>query len=223
MSMTIDQTVGEIATNEPLATRVFARHNIDYCCGGGRALSEACEDKGLDAGSILEEIEKELGAAEGSEVNWSEASAQDLIDHIIAVYHRPLQEELPRLDAMAQKVLNVHGDKDPEKFGKIARVFGALRAELEEHLMKEEQILFPMILAGQGFMADGPISVMHIEHDSAGDALRTLRELTDDYQPAPEACNTWRSLWHGLGVLEEEIHRHIHLENNILFPAALKS
>lgn len=223
MSLTKDQTVGEIATQEPLATRVFARHCIDYCCGGGRPLNEACEAKGLNTEEILAEIAEELENNEGEQVNWAEASLQELIDHIIAVYHRPLQEELPRLDAMAQKVLSVHGDKDPEKFGKLASVFGALRAELEEHLMKEEQILFPMILAGQGSMADGPISVMHMDHDSAGEALRTLRELTDNYQPAPEACNTWSALWHGLGVMEGEIHRHIHLENNILFPRALKA
>ncbi len=223
MSLAKDQTVGDIATREPLATRVFARHSIDYCCGGGRPLTEACEARGVDVDVVMNEIDEELSRSEGSQVNWNEESMQALIDHIIVVYHRPLQEELPRLEAMAQKVLSVHGDKDPERFGKLAKAVSMLRSELEEHMMKEEQILFPMILAGQGYMAEGPISVMNTEHEQAGDALRTLRKLTDDYQPAAEACNTWRSLWYGLGTVEEEIHRHIHLENNILFPKALRS
>jgi len=147
----------------------------------------------------------------------------DLIDHILAAYHKPLTEELPRLEAMARKVIDVHRDKQPEMLPELLSVYVGLKVELEQHMAKEEQILFPMIKGGQGAMAEGPISVMAHEHDSAGSALKRLRELTDGYQVPEEACNTWRALWHGLAALEEALHQHIHLENNILFPRALRS
>lgn len=218
-----DINVGDIATELPLATRVFERHGIDYCCGGGTALKVACEKKGLDAEAVLAEIQKELDATTATEERWDEAPLDDVITHILETYHRPLDEEMPRLMAMADKVLEVHRDKAPETLPELVSVYGALKSELEEHMAKEEQILFPMIQRGQGAMADGPIAVMQQEHDSAATALRRLRELTNDYTVPDEACNTWRALWHGLKALEESLHRHIHLENNVLFPRALGS
>ena len=122
---------------------------------------------------------------------------------------------------MAAKVLEVNGEKNPQMFNELNSVFLQMKAELDQHMIKEEQILFPMILSGQGAMAHGPITVMEREHESAGDALRRLRELTSDYTVPEEACNTWRALWHGLAELETALHEHIHLENNILFPRAL--
>ena len=221
--MTIDTetTVGQMATEHPLATRVFARHEIDYCCGGGRPLGEVCSEKKLDTEVILAEIRKELEAPGSSEERWDQAPLGVLIDHILEVYHRPLDEELPRLETMARKVHQVHGDKDPERLTALLNTYVALKAELEQHMLKEEQILFPMIKQGQGAMAAGPVSVMQHEHDVAGTALRRLRELTNGYTVPEEACNTWRALWHGLAALEDALHRHIHLENNILFPRAL--
>ncbi len=214
-------TVGEIAVDHPLATRVFARHKIDFCCGGGKPLGEACGGLGLDTEAVLEEIRQELAVSDAPARRWDEAPLGELVDHIIATYHVPLREELPRLEAMVRRVCAVHGDKDPETFGELQTVYLALVQELREHMMKEEQILFPMIRRGEGGMASGPVSVMLHEHDSAGEALRRLRELTNDYQPPEMACNTWRALWHGLGALETAMHEHIHLENNILFPRAL--
>jgi len=222
MSFTIETPVGEIASAHPLATRVFARHKIDFCCGGGAPLQTACNKRGLNADDILVEINKELEETDCS-TNWSEAPLTDLIEHIVSTYHVALKEELPRLEAMAQRVNHVHGDKDPERLQAIETVFVALKTELLEHMMKEEQILFPMIANGQGANASGPVSVMEHEHDSAGDALRKLRELTNDFTPPEIACNTWRALWHGLAALEQDTHQHIHLENNILFPRALNS
>jgi len=216
-----DTNVGDIATKHPLATRVFERHGIDYCCGGATALTVACANKGLDAEAVLAEIQKELDATTAAEERWDEAPLDDVITHILETYHRPLDEEMPRLMAMAEKVLQVHRDKAPETLPELVSVYGALKSELEEHMAKEEQILFPMIQRGQGAMADGPIAVMLHEHDSAATALRRLRELTNDYTVPEEACNTWRALWHGLKALEESLHRHIHLENNVLFPRAL--
>jgi regulator of cell morphogenesis and NO signaling len=221
MSITTTHPVGTIAAEHPLATRVFARHGIDFCCGGGRPLEAVCEEKGLEPAVVLEEILKEIAATSGFSESWSEAPLDHLMDHILHAYHKPLWEELPRLDAMARKVLEVHHDKNPEGLTELVRVYGALRAELEQHMMKEEQILFPMVRRGQGIMASGPISVMEYEHEAAGEALRRLRVLTSDYEVPAEACNTWRALWHGLAALETELHEHIHLENNILFPRAL--
>jgi len=221
MSITPETKVGQLAAEHPLSTRVFARHKIDYCCGGGRPLVEVCQEQGLDAEVVLAEIHKELEGHDGSEVRWDQAPLSELIDHILATYHAPLYEELPRLESMARKVLSVHGEKDPEKLAELVTVFVALKDELDGHMAKEEQILFPMIKQGQGTMAQGPISVMEHEHNSAGEALKRLNTLTNGYTVPAEACNTWRALWHGLEALEESLHQHINLENNILFPRAL--
>ena len=218
-----DVTVAELATEHPLATRVFERHGIDYCCGGQMPLSAACEKRGLDVEAVLAEVQKELDTATAPEERFDEASLEDVITHILVTYHRPLDEELPRLMAMAEKVLEVHRDKAPETLPELVSVYRGLKSELEEHMAKEEQILFPMIQRGQGAMADGPIAVMHQEHDAAASALARLRELTNDYTVPDEACNTWRALWHGLKALEASLHQHIHLENNVLFPRALAS
>jgi regulator of cell morphogenesis and NO signaling len=220
MAITEDTRVGQLATEHPLATRVFARHGIDYCCGGGRPLGKVCRAKGLEVEAVLDEIRRELDTSEPSGERWDQAPVGDLIDHILTAYHQPLCEELPRLESMAKKVYEVHREKAPEQLAEILSVFQGMKAELDQHLAKEEQILFPMIRSGQGAMATGPISVMQHEHESAGAALARLRELTNDYQVPAEACNTWRALWHGLAALEDALHRHIHLENNILFPRA---
>lgn len=223
MLITAERTVGELAVEHPLATRVFARHRIDYCCGGGKPLAEACETRNLDIEMILAEIEKELTRNDATGQRWDEAPLNELIEFILFNFHRPLDEELPRLETMANKVFNVHREKAEEMLADIQSTFRALKAELEQHMAKEEQILFPMIQAGKGGMAEGPISVMEHEHESAGSALAHLRAITNDYEVPEGACNTWRALWHGLAALEEALHQHIHLENNILFPRALSS
>jgi regulator of cell morphogenesis and NO signaling len=223
MTINRDITVGQIAAEAPLATRVFARHGIDYCCGGGLPLHRACEQKGLDTEIVLGEIRTELERSGAVEPRWDEAPLDDLITHILAVYHRSLHEELPQLETMARKVADVHRDKEPEMLSELLAVYVGLKEELEAHMAKEEQILFPMIQSGQGAMAEGPVFVMQREHEDAAKALRRLRSLTNDYTVPQEACNTWRALWHRLAALEESLHRHIHLENNILFPRALAS
>jgi len=223
MTITQETTVGSVATEHPLATRVFARHGIDFCCGGGKPLSEACAAASIDPEVVLAELSAELSASHETEKRWDEAPLTELIDHIVATFHVPLREELPRLEAMARKVNEVHGDKDPERLKAIVNTIVALKAELILHMRKEEEILFPMIAAGQGAMAMGPVSVMEAEHDDAGKMLRRFNELTDGYTPPEGACNTWCALWAGLEDLEKAMHVHIHLENNILFPRALKS
>ncbi|MCH9651683.1 MAG: iron-sulfur cluster repair di-iron protein [Deltaproteobacteria bacterium] len=227
MSIQAGTRVGQIATALPLATRVFARHGIDFCCGGGKTLEEACKIRGLEAEEILGEIEQEHLAlddpSKDESRSWEQAPLAELIDHILSNYHEPLAEELPRLEGMARKVAGVHGDRDPEMFKGLLTTFLDLKAELEEHMMKEEQVLFPLIRHGKGSMTAVPIDMMEADHESAGASLARLRELADDYRVPEDACNTWRALWHGLAELEGSLHRHIHLENNILFPRALAS
>lgn len=223
MTISAESTVATLATEHPLATRVFARYGIDFCCGGGRSLKAVCQEKSIEVNRIIDEIAQELASADVQEYRWDTAPLSVLIDHILETYHRPLAEELPRLERMATKVLEVHCDKDPQRLSELVAVYDAVKAELQSHMAKEEKILFPMILAGRGAAAGGPISVMEDEHASVGTALRYLRELTDNYEVPAQACNTWRALWHGLEALEQSLHVHIHLENNVLFPRALRS
>ncbi len=218
MTLTPNNTVGDIAVRLPLATRVFARHGIDFCCGGGTPLEEACASQGLDPKVVLEEIAAETAPADGDTTRWDEAPLPELLDHILQTFHVPHHEELPRLVAMADKVNAVHGSKDPERLGSLARVVRELHDDLEQHMGKEEQILFPMIRRGEGAMAGGPVACMMNEHDRAGEILRSIRDLTGGFVLPEGACNTWRALWAGLEQLEADVHLHIHLENNVLFP-----
>lgn len=222
MNLTADSKVGLIATEHPLATRVFARHGIDFCCGGGRRLQDACRIKAVELERVISELETEIDSGPSSMERWDQRPLGELIDHILSAYHEPLKEELPRLAAMARKVNEVHGEKQPEMLQGILDTILALKADLEPHMIKEEQVLFPMIRAGQGHAAGGPISVMEMEHDEVGRMLARLRELSCDYQVPEAACNTWRALWHGLADLERVTHEHIHLENNILHVRALR-
>ncbi|MBT7656801.1 MAG: DUF542 domain-containing protein, partial [Phycisphaerae bacterium] len=171
MTLKIETPVGEIASQFPLSTRVFARHKIDFCCGGGAPLQKVCEKHGLDVHEILSEINAEV-ANEEEDTQWNDVLLTDLIQHIVSKYHASLKEELPRLEMMAVKVNKVHGEKDPVRLQAIETIFSELKTELLEHMIKEEQILFPMIAKGQFVSAVGPISVMEAEHDSAGESLK---------------------------------------------------
>ena len=215
-TLNMDITVGRIAAETPASIRVFEKYGIDFCCGGGTAFAEACAVRGLAAETVMAEIERAAQGPGEDRTDWGTAPVGALIDHIIGTHHLYLKAELPRLEAMLAKVMAAHGDAVPA----IAEVFGPMKEELEAHLMKEEMILFPLIRSGRpGAM--GPIRVMLAEHDSAGEALKRMRSLTDGYKAPAQACNTWRGLYAGLEEMEGDLHRHIHLENNILFPRAL--
>jgi regulator of cell morphogenesis and NO signaling len=211
-------TIGQIAAENPASIRVFEKYGIDFCCGGGIAFTEACSKRGLDADTVQAEIDAASGGPADDPTDWQTAPLDNLIDHIVETHHVYLKTQLPRLDAMIEKVQNAHGAAVPP----IADIFGSMRAELEAHLMKEEMILFPMIRTGRAGAA-APIRVMLAEHDSAGEALERLRALTNGYVASAQACNTWRGLYFELADLERDLHRHIHLENNILFPRALQT
>ncbi len=220
MSITTETTIGQIAAEYPLATRVLARHKIDFCCGGGMALKTICEQRGLSSENLINEIFDEL-SDNSLDVNWNQRTLIELIEHILQTHHRPLEEELLRLETMLKKVHQVHHKKNPEVLDQLLNVYLDMKQELLQHMHKEEVILFPLIKAGRGLEADCPIALMRQEHDSAGSSLQKIRELTDNFTVPEGACNTWRALWHGLENLEKDLHQHIHLENNIFFPRAL--
>lgn len=214
-------TVGTLATQRPQSVKVLQRHGIDFCCGGARPLDAACASKGLDPAALLDEVAAEESQRNTADVRWDHAPLGELVAHVLARHHRPLDAELPRLDGLVRKVARVHHDRDPAGFDRLVGLWEALCEDLEPHMMKEERILFPAILAGRGRDVGGPVSVMHADHDALGEILVGLRDLTGDYTPPADACGSWRALYQGLSDLEADLKLHIHLENNVLFPRAL--
>lgn len=216
----MQETVGSLSTTRPHAVKVFQRYGIDFCCGGGKTLDAACADKGLDVARVREEIAAEEARSADPVVRWDAQPLRALIDHLLVQYHDPLKEDLPRLVAMAEKVARVHGEKDA-RLAELASVVRACRADLEPHLMKEEQVLFPWILRDGAAPPHAPVQVMLRDHDDVSVLLGRLATLTDGYQIPPGACATWTALWQGLSAFDRELREHIALENNVLFPRAL--
>lgn len=208
-----------IVIQSPHAARVLHRHRLDFCCGGGKTLAEACAEAGLDAQSLLLEVMQAPGPA-SSEPNWEERPLDELADFLVERYHKPLAAEFERLIALARKVESVHKDKPTAPKG-LASVLVRLRDEVEPHMEKEEQVLFPMIRAGQGYLAQMPIHVMVQDHRVVAEALHEIRRITGDLVPPAEACTSWINLYKSLDQLEVEFMEHIHLENHVLFPRAL--
>lgn len=214
-----DQTLGNLACSIPGATRVFHQYRLDFCCGGNVPLHEAATSRGLDAAQIAAELTA-LGASADGEPDWRSAPTNELIEHILERFHERHREQLPELIRLASRVEHVHGAK-PDCPNGLAEMLWTLQQELESHMLKEEQILFPMLQRGiKAPQTDGPISVMRYEHDQHGDALARLSALTNDITPPVNACNTWRALYRGLEELRGDLMQHIHLENNILFRGA---
>ncbi|MFT4710190.1 MAG: regulator of cell morphogenesis and NO signaling [Planctomycetota bacterium] len=218
MTILATTTVAEIATLYPLSTRVFARHSVDFCCGGHEPLEETCQAKGLDLEAILHELESEISKSNSEQARWDLKPIPELIAHIIEQYHDPLPEELARIELMARKVHRVHGDKDQAMFDGILETFLAIRADIEPHLRTEEEVLFPGILAGRN--PDDVMDAIENDHEGLGKLLLKMRAFAKDFIVPMEACNTWRALLVGLETLEGDLHRHIHLENHVLHPRA---
>lgn len=226
-----EKTVGELVTEKPSRSRVFEEYGIDYCCGGKRLLSKACEKKGHNLDEILEKLAT-IDAQDSQEdrVDYNAMPLDTLAEHIVTVHHGYLKRELPRLREMSAKVARVHGESDA-RLEPLAEVVDALVREMESHMLKEEQMLFPVIQQLEnaterpetrfGSIAN-PIRMMESEHDESGDHLEQMRTLTDGFTPPDWACNTYRALLGGLHDLEMDLHQHIHKENNILFPRAIE-
>jgi regulator of cell morphogenesis and NO signaling len=193
-------------------------NRLDFCCGGKRPFSEACQERGLDAGALLDEIRQAEAATPAT--RWELAPAEALVDHIVTHYHHRLRETLPHLVHMARKVEARHREKVSCPAG-LAALLEYVQGEVFNHLEKEETILFPAILRRSGARISAPVYVMELEHEHHKADLLRIRALTNDLTPPADACTTWRALYAGLQQLEQELMEHIHLENNILFRRAL--
>jgi len=229
--LNLKTTVGQWVAKCPQTARVFEKFQIDYCCGGDVSLEEACQARRLDPTEVTTKLLKSIEQDnDASGVDWANSSLAALCDHIEQTHHAFLRIELPRLSAFIDKVLDAHGVNHQE-LSELQKVFGELRGELEPHMFKEEKILFPAVRRLEqettppefsfGTVAN-PIRMMEHEHDAVGQVLKKIRELTSDYHPPDDACNTYRVMLDGLHHLEEDLHLHIHKENNILFPKALQ-
>lgn len=234
MKSTIEKTitVGDLVVQAPQLRQTLEKLGIDYCCGGNRPLVSAAEQAGLQWDAVDATLTEALAAQpETAEKDWNSASLSELVDHILDKHHTFTKEQLIRLEQLMQKVQRAHGEKHGELLSQLRKLFDGLEAELSEHLMKEEQILFPDIKGIDAFVLgtgprpevhcgtiDNPIQQMMLEHDHAGDVLVDIRKLTGNFQLPAEACQTFAALYEGLEALEADLHEHIHLENNILFP-----
>lgn len=237
MTFDSNKTVRELAVEVPSATKVFEQHGIDYCCGGGKKLGDAC----VQAKVPMEQILRDLEQAESSRIarqengkDWSQEPMADLIDEIVSKHHAFVKNEIPRLSNLATKVSGKHGPTHPETL-RVRDLFEQLSEELTMHLMKEEQILFPFIVRMEEATLEkhavipppfgtvqNPIRMMVSEHDGAGEILAQLRKVTTNYKVPEDACTSFRTLYSGLLEFEADLHQHIHLENNILFPRAVR-
>ena len=233
MTITATKRVGEIVAETPSCAREFEAMGIDYCCGGNRTLSEACTQLNVSVDETLARLQKSAAQATSAEdKNWQALPLADLIAHINSTHHVFVRSECPRILALIAKVVGVHGKNHPELLT-LQAIFAALSEELQVHLMKEEQILFPYVLRMEESVIASeiappamfgtvmnPIRMMMQEHDGAGDALRSLRSAAGDYSVPEDACISYQTLYQALQDFEKDLHQHIHLENNILFPRA---
>jgi regulator of cell morphogenesis and NO signaling len=214
-------TLAELATERPGAARVFHRHGLDFCCHGRVSLESACAERALDAGALIGELLTEEARSHDFRA-WDQAPLDELIEHVLGHFHASHREELPRLLEAARKVEEVHADK-PDCPRGLAEHLANMAGELEDHMQKEEQVLFPMVRAGRGALAGMPVQVLEQDHRDHALHLQRMRALAHGFSAPAEACNTWRALYLGLEALERDLMQHIHLENNVLFPRALRS
>jgi regulator of cell morphogenesis and NO signaling len=229
----LTQTVREIALEQPHSIRVFEHFGIDYCCGGRKPLAEACGEKQISVNEVVEALEAAAVSAAPLPVDWTQRTLGSLIEHIEATHHVYVKTELPRLAVLAHKVVNRHGDTQAH-LPAMQNLLAQLDEELIHHLGKEEHVLFPYITKLEGALISGgahpeacfgdithPIAMMTSEHDAAGALVAELRRLSDNYALPVGACPTYNAYYAGLKEFEQDLHQHIHLENNVLFPRAI--
>ena len=235
MSVTMEKTVRDLALEKPGAARVFEKLGIDYCCGGKQTLEQACSAAGIPINEALNalEVAEHSAPASAKDIDWQAGPLSELISHIKNTHHKYTREEIARLGPLFDKVCSVHGERHPELL-QLRETFRGLAQELTMHMMKEEMILFPYmermeesviqkepILPPPFGTVQNPVAMMEHEHDSAGKALRALRASSTGYTAPPDACVSYQTLYKTLAELEADLHQHIHLENNILFPRAI--
>lgn len=211
----LDLSLGQLAREVPGATALFHKHKLDFCCGGGTSLRDAARRRQVDPAQIAAELEALMGADPAPEEIGTKPDV-DLIEYILERYHDRHRHQLPELIRLARRVELVHGGH-PQCPAGLSAVLEDMQQELEAHMAKEEQILFPMIARGMGATARMPIAVMRQQHDHHGELLREVDRRTRDLTLPEGACNTWTALYRGLAELRKDLMDHIHLENNVLF------
>lgn len=229
----VNKSLAELVTDNIRSAIVFEEYGLDFCCKGNRSLSEACKEKNIEVGKVAEQL-NQLTEKKNGNLQADDWTLDFLVDYIMNNHHQYVRKMIPIITLHADKVASVHGENHPETIN-IADLFHAVRDELEMHLMKEERILFPqikqMVLTkneNSEFFPppfgtiQNPIRMMELEHTSAGDAMHRIRELSNNYLHPEDACSTFKALYSELKEFEEDLHKHIHLENNILFPKAIE-
>ena len=233
MTIQDQKTIGEYVAQDFRTASVFSKYGIDFCCKGNRSIEEACAKKDLDATRIQNEIDKLLQTSTTGQIDFTSWPLDLLADYIEKTHHRYVAEKSPILVAFLEKLCKVHGESHPELF-EITELFKGCAQELGSHMQKEEQILFPFIkqmvnsnisnlpLGQPGFGSiSNPIAMMKAEHEHEGERLERISALTNTYTPPADACNTYKVTYAMLQEFEKDLHTHIHLENNILFPQAI--
>lgn len=232
MNVTSDTTVSDLVNRDFRAAAVFHRFGIDFCCGGGRPLADVCRSKRLNEAHVLDEIRRACATPDAGAPKYADWQADDLTRHIVGRHHGYCREVLPTIAAHTRKLAQVHGPAHPELV-EMADIFDRVCEDMTAHMAKEEAILFPYIAllaasrrggvkpfpAPFGDIAN-PIRMMEAEHESAGAAMARIRELTDGYAVPAQSCATWRVTLQELEAFEQDLHTHVHLENNVLFPKA---
>ncbi|HZB47235.1 MAG TPA: iron-sulfur cluster repair di-iron protein [Pyrinomonadaceae bacterium] len=234
MTLCAEKTVREYAVETPNAARVFEKLKIDYCCGGGRPLGEAARLAGVPLDEVERLLEQAGDASGEAPAGAPSGTLTELIDYILDKHHTFTRDEMERIDALAEKVASKHGGNHPE-LASVRSLFRRLCDDLRPHMLKEENILFPYVKQLEQAAADGrprprapfgtvgnPVRMMMFEHDTAGDLLREIRAAAGDYRLPEDACMSFRALYEALEGFEKDLHQHIHLENNVLFPRAIE-
>lgn len=231
MSLTSDRIIGELVAEDYRAASVFKKYNIDFCCNGNRPIKDACADDNIDAEQITAELKQALESQVGVSGNAYQSWPLDLLaDYVEKTHHRYVEEKIKEIKPYLDKICKVHGEHHPELF-KIKELFGISAGEFTMHMKKEELVLFPLIRKLEAASKENkapersviaPINQMMGEHDDEGKRFREIAALSDNYTAPADACNTYRVTFGLLKEFEEDLHLHIHIENNILFPRAIE-
>ncbi len=234
MSFTSETKMKDIALSSAAGRQVLEDAGLDYCCGGGKSLHEACLRADVSAEDILKRLRENSKDISPDDANWTSAPLSDLTRHIRERHHRYVREAIARIQVLLEKVAAKHGERRPE-ISRIRTLFIEVGQEMIMHMQKEEQILFPYIDALEKAKSThssleppffqtvrNPIQAMMSEHDSAGDLVKQIRKVSLDYTLPADACTSYRALYQDLREFEADLHQHVHLENNILFPRAIE-
>ncbi len=227
-------TLSEIVNKDFRTAQIFEKYNLDFCCRGNKSLSEACNEKGLKSENVFSELQNISVNNAANSIRYDKWELDFLIDYIINNHHNYIRSITPLISSLAGKVVSAHGKNHPEVI-KIAEIFSTLGKELSQHLMKEEQILFPYIKnlvkiknnnskyePPYFSSVENPIRMMEAEHTAAGDDMYEIRNLSKNYLIPSDACNTFKVFYKELKEFEEDLHKHVYLENNILFPKSIE-